>query len=71
MDKSKQILTKVKNHVAANKAAYVMGGVAVTTFALMQRSHRQFNEFLTDKGIDPDEYWCPEYYEEKQSLKGN
>lgn len=65
MNKSIVTLKKFKNHVVANKAAYVAGAVAITAIALQQRNRKAFNEFLTSKGIDLDEYYTPEYFEEK------
>jgi hypothetical protein len=60
---------KIRKHVATHKAAYVAGAVAVAAIALQQRNIREFNAFLDEKGIDRDEYYCPEYYEEKQAIK--
>lgn len=67
MDNAKQIALKIKNNVATHKAAYVASAVAVTAIALQQRNRRDFNKFLTSKGIDPEEYYCPEAYEEKMN----
>jgi hypothetical protein len=64
MDKTKQTLKKIKNHVEANKAAFAMGAVAVAAIALQQHNRKEFYKFLTSKGIDPVEYYHPEYYEE-------
>lgn len=69
MNKAKQALIKARNHVAENKGAYILGAVAIAAIALQQYNRTQFNEFLTEKGIDLDEYYCPEYYEEKQANK--
>lgn len=67
MNKTKETLMKIKNHVASNKAAYVMSVVAVSAIALQQRNRVMFDEFLTEKGIDLEEYYCPESYEEKNA----
>jgi hypothetical protein len=65
MDNAKLTLKKVKNHVVTNGVAYAMGAVAVSAIALQQFNRVGFNEFLASKGIDPEEYYCPEAYAEK------
>jgi hypothetical protein len=67
MQNPKQVALKIKNHVETNKVAYVMGAVAVAAIALQQRNRIEFDKFLTSKGIDLEEYYCPEAYEEKQN----
>jgi hypothetical protein len=65
MHNIKALPSKIKNHVATHKAAYVAGAVAITAIALQQRNRKEFDKFLTSKGIDLDEYYVPEHYEEK------
>lgn len=60
----KRIPARIKNHVKHNKMAYAMGTVATLAIVLQQANVKSFNRFLTEKGIDPMEYYCPEYYEE-------
>ena len=60
----KAVPFKIKNHVVRHKAAYAMGVVAVAAIALQQRNLKQYNAFLVEKGIDPMEYYNPEYYAE-------
>lgn len=67
MDRIKKIPVSIKNHIVAHKGAYAMGLVAVSAIALQQRNRKVFNEFLEEKGIDPMEFYCPEYYEELNS----
>jgi len=67
MNTLKQTPKKVKNHLAANKAAYAAGAVAILAIALQQSNRKAFYAFLEEKGIDPEEYYCPEAYEEKQA----
>jgi hypothetical protein len=57
----------VKKHVEENKFAYVASAVAVAAIALQQSNRVTFYKFLEEKGIDPEEYYCPEAYEEKQT----
>lgn len=59
---------KVKNHVARNKAAYMLGAVAISAIALQQRNRIAFDAFLTEKGIDLMEYYNPEYFAELNNL---
>lgn len=68
MDNAKQTLKKIKNNVATHKAAYVASAVAVTAIALQQRNRKEFDKFLTSKGIDLEEYYCPEAYEERMNV---
>lgn len=68
MDNAKQTLKRIRNNVASHKAAYVASAVAVTAIALQQRNRKQFDKFLTSKGIDPEEFYCPEAYEEKMNV---
>lgn len=67
MEFTKKTLKKIKNNVENNKAAYAMGAVAIAAIALQQANRIAFTKFLDSKGIDPDEYYCPEYYEEKNA----
>lgn len=55
--------SKIKNHLRENKMTYVMTGVAIGIFALMQRQRHSFEGFLTEKGIDVNEFrFSPEDY---------
>ena len=69
MNTLKQTPNRVKNHVKSHKAAYVAGAVAVMAIALQQRNLNTFNEFLDEKGIDREEFYCPEAYQEKQNAQ--
>lgn len=66
-NKIMSIPSKVKNHVAAHKGAYVAGAVAIAAIALQQRNRKDFDKFLTSKGIDLDEYYLPDYFAEKNA----
>lgn len=65
MDKNKikVAATKVKNHVARHKATYICGTLAATAIALQQYNRVEFGKFLTEKGIDPDEFFNPMKFE--------
>lgn len=55
---------KARAHVNRNKATYAVGAVAVGMFALQQSNRKAFYAFLIEKGIDPMEYYNPEFYAE-------
>jgi hypothetical protein len=69
MDKTKKALKKIKNHVETNKAAYAMSVVAIAAIAFQQHGRIAFYKFLEEKVIDPEEFYCSEYYEEKRVAK--
>ncbi len=69
MDKLKSALNKAKDVVKNNKAALAAGFVAIGAIALQQRNRKEFDAFLDEKGIDRDEYYNPEYYEEKKQME--
>ena len=63
----KLIPTRIKNHVGRNKVAYAMGSLAAAAIALQQSNTKAFYRFLESKGIDPEEYYYPEGYAEKNA----
>jgi hypothetical protein len=63
----KKTAIKTKNHLNRNKTSYALGAVAIAAIALQQRNLRTFKEFLIEKGIDPIEFFTPEYYAELNS----
>ena len=67
MNTVKKTLKKVQNHVSTHKFAYAASAAAIAVLALQQSNRKAFYEFLESKGIDPEEYYCPEAYEEKQN----
>lgn len=67
MTKPKAALTRIKTTVVANKVAFAVGTVALAAVALQQRNRVDFDKFLTSKGIDPEEYYCPESFQEKNA----
>ena len=56
----KNTARKVGNHLNRNKVAYAAGAVAIGAIALQQRNNNAFQNFLTEKGIDPMEFYNPE-----------
>jgi len=56
----KNTARKVGSHLNRNKVAYVAGAVAISAIALQQRNNNAFQAFLTEKGIDPQEFYFPE-----------
>lgn len=71
MDKEsvKEKLTRVKEHVVRQKAAYIASAVAIAAIALQQSNVKAFYAFLDAKGIDRDEYLLPDFYEELNASK--
>lgn len=66
MNTLKSSALKAKNHVMSHKFAYAMTAVAIAAVAGNQRNIKGFTRFMEEKGIDPTEFFCPEYFEEKQ-----
>lgn len=63
----KAVTTRVKNHVKRNKVAYAASTIAVLAVWLQQTNAKAFTDFLESKGINPDEFFCPEALEEMNS----
>lgn len=64
-NKTQVVVQKIKNHVSQHKYNYCMLAVACGAVALQQKNVHDFTQFMVEKNIDPDEYFCPEAYEEK------
>ena len=64
MNKTTIVAIKVKNHLNRHKFAYAATGIAITAIALQQANVKAFTNFLTEKGIDPAEYFNPEAFAE-------
>lgn len=64
--KSKAV--SIKNHVKRNKVEYVFSAVIILLIIGHERNMKHFSAFLEEKGIDPMEFICPEYFEELQAL---
>ena len=63
--KSKAI--SVKNHVRRNRGKYIALTVASAFLYLQITSAQQWTEFMVEKGIDPMEFFNPEYFAELNS----
>lgn len=58
----------VVNHVRRHPGTYFMGSIALVLLLGSLRTSSEINEFLTEKGIDPNEFWlAPEDYAEFMS----
>jgi len=64
-NKTQVVVQKIKNRVKTHKSAYIMGAVAIGAVLLQQANVRAFTAFMIEKGIDPDEYFCPEELAER------
>lgn len=60
--KSKAV--SVKNHVIRHRGKYSAGTTALVFLWLMIYRANEWTEFLVEKGIDPDEFFNPEFYAE-------
>lgn len=60
--KSKAI--SIKNHVHRNRGKYAVLVTATAFIYIQQIANAQWTEFLTEKGIDPMEFFNPERFEE-------
>jgi hypothetical protein len=62
----KSSTVSVKNHVVRNRAKYAVAVTAVAFISLNKRAYSSWDAFLLEKGIDPMEYYNPEYFAELQ-----
>lgn len=53
-------IKKAKEHVAANKKAYIVAGISVTIIGLQNRGLRNLNKFLEEKGLTNEFYHLDE-----------
>lgn len=56
-----------KNHISKHRFKYGVATGFAAGLYLMHRSREQLEEFLAEKGIDPMEYYNPEYFAELQA----
>lgn len=61
----KQTAVSARNHIHRHRGKYAAAATLIAMLELQQISNRQWVSFLEEKGIDPDEFFCPEYFEEK------
>jgi len=60
----KSAALKAKNAVVDHRGTIIFAACTTVYVANMLRSAKVFNDFLAEKGIDPLEFTCPEWYEE-------
>jgi hypothetical protein len=63
----KEKAVSTKNHIVRHRAKYAAAATLVAGFAVHRVAVRQWYAFLEEKGIDPMEFSCPEYFEELNS----
>jgi len=63
----KKTAVSAKNHIHRNRGKYAAGATFVACTAMHMTAVKQWNAFLEEKGIDPTEFLCPEYFEELQN----
>lgn len=56
-----------KAFVQRHRVAIAVTATTVVWYALHRRAVEEWYDFLKEKGIDPMEFYCPEYYEELHS----
>jgi hypothetical protein len=59
MDEIESIPTRVKNFVARHKTGFAVAATSIAWFGLVRANLKQYNEFLTEKGLY-DEFWNSE-----------
>lgn len=59
-EKLKVNAVRFKNHVKRQKWAYGYAALAAMAMATVVRERKTYNEFLTEKGIDLNEFYTPE-----------
>lgn len=60
--------TSAKEHVVRNRAKYAAAATLVACYSVHYIALTQWHDFLEEKGIDPTEFFCPEYFEELQAV---
>lgn len=63
----KKKAVSVKNHVRRNQVKYAIAGTAMVFMYIQYKASEQWSEFLEEKGIDPMEFFNPEYFAELNS----
>lgn len=63
----KNAALKTINHIHDHRGVYCAGAAAFAMVWLHQGAIRDWESFLVEKGIDPDEYFLPDFYQEKMS----
>ena len=62
MNPIKSIARKTKNHIGRNKVAYGMTAVSILLLRGSMHNQKAFDKFMVEKGINPLEFWTPEYF---------
>jgi hypothetical protein len=55
----------VKNHVYRHRGKYSALATLIVMLEMQHISGQQWTAFLEEKGIDPQEFFCPEAFAEK------
>lgn len=63
----KKVARKTGSHLNRNKVAYAASAVAIAAIVLQQRNNNSFQSFLLEKGIDPMEFYMPDFAAELAS----
>jgi LPS sulfotransferase NodH len=63
----KKNAVSAKNHIHRNRAKYAAGATLIVMARLNYMAAKQWSDFMEEKGIDPMEFFNPEYFEELNS----
>ena len=58
--------TTIGRHINRHRGKYAAAATFLVMAKLQHASSEQWKAFLVEKGIDPMEFFIPEYYEELQ-----
>lgn len=65
--KTRRAARKTKRHLVSHKSQYALLALSALLLNGNMQNQKKFDVFMKEKGIDPLEFWCPEWYEEKQA----
>lgn len=63
----KEKAVSAKNHIHRHRAKYAALATFIVMLEVQHMSAMQWTAFLEEKGIDPLEFFVPEYFEELNS----
>lgn len=61
------VVCKVGAHIKKHRAKYAVAVTSVAFIKLLNSNANDYNAFLTDNGINPNEYWYREVLEEMKN----
>lgn len=58
---------RIMNHVYRHRGKYAVLTTAMVFMYLQSQASKEWTEFMVEKGIDPMEFFVPEYFAELNS----